>query len=62
MYTDHYLKNMLYIRNENMAKSLDSAMQKAKVFAGIGAAHLPGAHGVIALLTRKRICCTTPCF
>jgi len=53
MYTDHYLKNMLYIRNENMAKSLDSAIQKAKVFAGIGAAHLPGAHGVIALLKKK---------
>lgn len=53
MYTDHYLKNMLYIRNENMAKSLDSAIQKAKVFAGIGAAHLPGTHGVIALLKEK---------
>ncbi|MGB5428357.1 TraB/GumN family protein [Eudoraea sp.] len=53
MYTDHYLKNMLYIRNENMARSLDSAMQKAKVFAGIGAAHLPGTHGVIALLQEK---------
>lgn len=53
MYTDHYLKNMLYIRNDNMAKSLDSAIQKTKVFAGIGAAHLPGTHGVIALLREK---------
>lgn len=53
MYTDHYLKNMLYIRNENMAKSLDSVIQNAKVFAGIGAAHLPGDHGVIALLRQK---------
>jgi uncharacterized protein YbaP (TraB family) len=53
MYTDHYLKNMLYIRNENMAKSLDSAIQKAKVFAGIGAAHLPGKHGVIELLRER---------
>jgi uncharacterized protein YbaP (TraB family) len=50
MYTDHYLNNMLYIRNENMAKRLDSAIRKTKVFAGIGAAHLPGEKGVIALL------------
>lgn len=50
MYTKHYLKNMLYIRNENMAHKLDSVMQNAKVFTGIGAAHLPGENGVIALL------------
>jgi len=50
MYTDHYLNNMLYIRNENMAIRLDSAIRKARVFAGIGAAHLPGEKGVIALL------------
>ncbi|MEX0287629.1 MAG: TraB/GumN family protein, partial [Flavobacteriaceae bacterium] len=53
MYTEHYLKNMLYIRNENMAHSLDSVMKTAKVFAGIGAAHLPGENGVIALLRKK---------
>ncbi len=52
MYTDHYLNNMLYIRNENMASRLDSAIRKAKVFAGIGAAHLPGEKGVIALLEK----------
>ena len=50
MYTDYYRENMLYIRNENMAQSLDSVMQLGKVFAGIGAAHLPGEHGVIQLL------------
>ncbi|WP_299533921.1 TraB/GumN family protein [Ulvibacterium sp.] len=50
MYTDHYLKNMLFIRNRNMVRELDSIMQKAKVFAGIGAAHLPGEQGVIAML------------
>lgn len=50
MYTNHYLENMLYIRNANMAKRLDSVMQTAKVFAGIGAAHLPGEAGVISLL------------
>ena len=53
MYTEHYLKNMLYIRNENMAHSLDSVMKTAKVFAGIGAAHLPGENGVISLLRKK---------
>ncbi|MEN8789151.1 MAG: TraB/GumN family protein [Flavobacteriaceae bacterium] len=53
MYTDYYRKNMLYIRNENMTESLDSVMQNGKVFAGIGAAHLPGAHGVLQLLKNK---------
>ncbi len=53
MYTGHYLKNMLHIRNENMTKSLDSVMHLGKVFAGIGAAHLPGEKGVINLLRKK---------
>ena len=53
MYTDYYRKNMLYIRNENMAESLDSVIQSAKVFAGIGAAHLPGDKGVIELMRAK---------
>ncbi|MEG3655992.1 TraB/GumN family protein [Arenibacter palladensis] len=50
MYTEHYLQNMLYARNKNMAARLDSLMHTAKVFAGIGAAHLPGKKGVIQLL------------
>jgi len=50
MYTDHYLKNMLFIRNRNMARQLDSVIRDAKVFSGIGAAHLPGKQGVIAML------------
>ncbi|WP_047418053.1 TraB/GumN family protein [Cellulophaga sp. Hel_I_12] len=53
LYTEHYLRNMLYIRNENMVKKLDSVLQKAKVFTGIGAAHLPGKLGVIELLRAK---------
>jgi len=53
MYTEHYLKNMLYIRNENMVCKLDSVMQTGKVFTGIGAAHLPGKKGVISLLRNK---------
>lgn len=50
MYTEHYLQNMLYARNKNMVARLDSLMPTAKVFAGIGAAHLPGKKGVIQLL------------
>ena len=50
MYTDYYLQNMLYARNHNMVLRLDSLMQTAKVFTGIGAAHLPGKNGVIQLL------------
>ncbi|MGB7395604.1 MAG: TraB/GumN family protein, partial [Pricia sp.] len=53
MYTDHYMKNMLHIRNANMAKKLDSIMPMGKVFAGVGAAHLPGEEGVIDLLRKK---------
>lgn len=50
MYTEHYRKNMLTIRNRNMAIKLDSVIQTAKVFTGIGAAHLPGEKGVIVML------------
>ena len=53
MYTPYYIKNMLHIRNHNMVKSLDSIMPSGKVFAGIGAAHLPGENGVIDLLRKK---------
>ncbi len=53
MYTDYYRKNMLYIRNANMTESLDSVMHSGKVFAGIGAAHLPGEQGVLQLLRKK---------
>ncbi len=53
IYTDHYMKNMLHLRNVNMVERLDSVMRKGKVFAGIGAAHLPGEEGVIGLLRKK---------
>ena len=53
MYTDHYMTNMLFIRNANMTERLDSVMHTGKVFAGIGAAHLPGEQGVIDLLRKK---------
>ena len=52
MYTEHYLENMLFARNRNMAIKLDSAVRRAKTFTGIGAAHLPGKKGVIAMLRK----------
>ncbi|MGY8915386.1 MAG: TraB/GumN family protein, partial [Flavobacteriales bacterium] len=53
IYTRHYLKNMLYVRNQQMVQRLDSIMRTGKVFTGIGAAHLPGIDGVISLLRSK---------
>ncbi|MET6989651.1 TraB/GumN family protein [Sediminicola arcticus] len=53
IYSRYYLKNMLYVRNYQMVQRLDTIMKKDKVFAGIGAAHLPGINGVIALLRSK---------
>ena len=53
IYTDHYLKNMLYLRNHNMVVNLDSLLRENKVFTGIGAAHLPGKNGVLAMLRLK---------
>ncbi|NHF60488.1 TraB/GumN family protein [Flavobacteriaceae bacterium TP-CH-4] len=50
MYTEHYLENMLFKRNRNMAKRLDSVIRTTKTFTGIGAAHLPGKEGVIEML------------
>jgi len=51
--TSYYRKNMLFIRNENMVTSLDSVMRKKSVFAGVGAAHLPGKNGIINMLIKK---------
>ena len=53
MYTEHYLKNMLFTRNRNMANKLDSVVHTAKTFTGIGAAHLPGKEGVIQMMRDK---------
>ncbi|HIB48162.1 MAG TPA: TraB/GumN family protein [Flavobacteriaceae bacterium] len=40
-------------RNTKMVKSLDSIMQRKTIFAGVGAAHLPGNSGVLDLLEKK---------
>jgi uncharacterized protein YbaP (TraB family) len=46
-------EKFLYKRNEIQANSIDSIIQKATLFVGVGAAHLPGNRGVIELLRRK---------
>lgn len=48
-----YLKAMLYDRNTDMVKSMDSIMKTGSLFAAIGAAHLPGKNGVIEALRAK---------
>ncbi|MFY0603433.1 MAG: TraB/GumN family protein [Flavobacteriaceae bacterium] len=53
MYSKHYLDNMLYIRNEEMADNIDKIAQKGSLFSAIGAAHLAGKKGVINMLREK---------
>ncbi|MDN3491671.1 TraB/GumN family protein [Winogradskyella bathintestinalis] len=51
--TEFYRENMLYIRNENMVISLEELMPNKSVFAGVGAAHLPGNQGMINMLRQR---------
>lgn len=45
---------MLYLRNENIANSMDSIISGGqKLFAAVGAAHLPGDRGVIEEMRKK---------
>lgn len=48
-----YLEKMLYQRNRNMVRNMDSIMRKSSLFVAIGAAHLPCENGVIELLRKK---------
>lgn len=48
-----YLKAMLFDRNVEMVKNMDSIMKTGSLFSAIGAAHLPGDKGVIELLRKK---------
>ena len=48
-----FLKAMLFDRNIEMVKNMDSIMKTGSLFSAIGAAHLPGEKGVIELLRRK---------
>lgn len=46
-------EKFLYKRNEIQAHSIDTIIQKRSLFAGVGAAHLPGSRGVIEMLREK---------
>jgi uncharacterized protein YbaP (TraB family) len=52
--TEHYLEYMLYRRNANMVRRMDSIMQLGKtLFTGVGCSHLPGTKGVLQMLVDK---------
>lgn len=49
----NYWKFLINDRNATFSQRMDSIMQTQSIFAGMGAAHLPGENGVIELLRRK---------
>ena len=51
--SDAFMEKFLYRRNEIQANSIDSIIRGHSLFAGVGAAHLPGKRGVIELLRKK---------
>ena len=51
--SEKYLKVMLWDRNKVMVKSIDSLAKTGSLFAAVGAAHLPGKHGIIEMLRAK---------
>jgi uncharacterized protein YbaP (TraB family) len=51
--SDAFREKFLYKRNEIQANSIDSIIRHTSLFAGVGAAHLPGSRGVIELLRSK---------
>ncbi|MEO7523397.1 MAG: TraB/GumN family protein, partial [Ferruginibacter sp.] len=51
--SDAFREKFLYRRNEIQANSIDSIIKHISLFAGVGAAHLPGDRGVIELLRKK---------
>ena len=48
-----FREKFLYKRNEIQAHAIDSIIRSSSLFAGVGAAHLPGDRGVIELLRKK---------
>jgi uncharacterized protein YbaP (TraB family) len=48
-----FREKFLYKRNEIQADAIDSIIKNRALFAGVGAAHLPGNRGVIELLRKK---------
>jgi uncharacterized protein YbaP (TraB family) len=51
--SDAFREKFLYRRNEIQADAIDSILATRSLFAGVGAAHLPGDRGVIELLRKK---------
>ncbi|AWO00421.1 hypothetical protein DLD77_01205 [Chitinophaga alhagiae] len=47
-----FLEKFLYKRNENMFHAIDSIIRRGSLFAGVGAAHLPGERGLIEMLRK----------
>jgi hypothetical protein len=50
--SDAFTNKFLYKRNEIQAYSIDTILKKSSLFAGVGAAHLPGERGVIEMLRK----------
>ncbi|MDI1235563.1 MAG: TraB/GumN family protein [bacterium] len=49
--SEYYREYMLYKRNENMVRRMDSIIKLGKtLFTGVGCAHLPGKKGVLQML------------
>lgn len=52
--SEHFREYMLYKRNANMVRRMDSIMQLGKaLFTGVGCAHLPNQKGVLQMLVDK---------
>lgn len=51
--SSNYKKYLINIRNETFVNTIDSIIKNQSIFAGMGAAHLPGEKGVIELLRSK---------
>src|SRR5262249_47636499 len=52
-FTEASLNGFLYERNKVMATKMDSLMHLQSMFTAVGAAHLAGSNGIIALLKQK---------
>ncbi len=48
--SDEFFKVLILDRNKNMAERIDAQLKKESTFTAVGAGHLPGDQGVIALL------------
>ena len=51
--SDEFNKSIIIERNHKMAERIDTLIKRRPAFIGVGAGHLPGQEGVIALLKQK---------